>query len=112
MAGPGVFSRGTGYTLEQGRMVRYLMVDHQGQFMFQILAHRDGVQVQGSLNIGNGEGIRALTTILKRASRHHEHLKSYPVGTPQTVLDEHILIAEERAESASKEFSYIKESVS
>lgn len=108
----GVFGRGTGYSLERGRIVRYLMVDDTGQSMFQILAHRDGIQIQGSLNVGNEEGVHALTTILKRALRHHEHLKSYVVGTPQEILDERILIAEEQAEIGSSPIHLVKESVS
>lgn len=89
------FRRDDGYSLQTGKAVRYVLAGYQ----FRIEATRQGILVQGSFPMVGREGIFALTTMLRRAVRHHEHLASFPVGSAQEALPESILDAEDVAQA-------------
>jgi hypothetical protein len=87
----GVFIRTTGYSLETGKAVAYVLQGHK----FRIIATRLGVDLAGSFPIVQQDGVNILVHVLQRAVRHHEHLASFADGQPQTILNEDALDAED-----------------
>lgn len=85
------FIRRDGFSLQTGRAVAYTLSNG----LFQIEATRDGVTFHGSFPTVTRAGILAVTQTLIRAVRHHEHLKSFPLGTKQEALAEETIEAEE-----------------
>ena len=81
----GRFTRHTGHSLRLGVVVAYTLQGTNAPF--QILVSREGVEIQGRINVGP-EGIEIIRDILNRASKHHVHLKSFQIGEKQTILDE------------------------
>lgn len=55
---------------------------------FRIAAHRIGVEWRGSVPPISDEGMMSVIELFRRATAHHLHLKSIPIGEKQTVLDE------------------------
>lgn len=78
------FIRADAHSLQQGVIVAYLLKDTP----FQVTSNRHGISIRGSYPQVGKAGITALMNILARAIRHHEHLKSFPLGTPQVALEE------------------------
>lgn len=83
----GVFIRMEARSIELGLAVIYKVQNCP----FQIIAHREGVQVIGQFPNTNRGGIDALTAMLYRAVAHHEHLATFPVGTAQVPLPEEMV---------------------
>ena len=81
----GSFKRRTGHSIKLGMVVAYELV---GARPFSIIAHREGVEMSGSFPVVQHEGVTALKNILDRAVRHHQHLKSFPLGVRQTIQDD------------------------
>jgi hypothetical protein len=88
----GKFGIRTGHHLEVGKVVEYFLIGYD----FAVLAHRGGVEVKGRFPCVNRIGIITLISILQRAVRHHEHLASYAVGTPQQIMPEGVLDIEDQ----------------
>lgn len=87
----GVFVRGTGHDLRMGAIVEYKL----NGFNFKVRITREGVSVAGVLPVVDWEGVGVVIDVLKRAVKHHNHLKSFPLGERQTILDEHDLMTQE-----------------
>lgn len=87
----GRFVRRTGHSLTAGKVVAYILTGAPTPFVISV--SRDNIEIQGKLAFAV-EGIEVLRDVLDRARKHHEHLKSFAVGEPQTVLDEATLYNE------------------
>lgn len=87
------FRRLVGTSVKVGLVVTYRV----GQ-QFQITAHRLGVEITGRFPTIDGQGADALIEMIRRAVKHHEHLKSYQDGARQDVLDERMLSTGEAAD--------------
>ena len=80
------FQRIDTYSLQTGVMVTY----EAKETPFRVRAGRDGVAIQGSLSWMDGAGVAAVMNLFARAIKHHEHLRTYPIGTRQQPLDESV----------------------
>lgn len=89
----GEFIRLDGHSFELGTTIIYQLVG----LNFVIVVSRNGVELVGRFPCVDRRGIHALQDMLNRAVRHHEHLKSFPIGQKQTTIPE-ILFEEEEAQ--------------
>ncbi len=93
------FRRIEGHSLDLGMVVCY-RIDHTPPF--QIVAHRDGIDIAGRFPRVERQGVEALMDIMARAIRHHEHLRSFEPGEPQTIMSEDVFEIEEAQRDAQK----------
>ena len=73
-----------GHHLKVGVCVCYYVVGTD----FQVIIHRDGIEVSGRFPLVAAEGIVALKTVLDSAVLHLDHLRRTPIGEKQVPLTE------------------------
>ena len=92
----GTFVRMDGHSLQLGVVITYRL----SGMNFAIIISRNGVELAGRYPCVARQGVEALTDMLNRAIRHHEHLKSFPVGEQQTTIPERLFEEEEAQRDA------------